>query len=347
MNPFTPMRRLYERGPGCRGLAVDREGVALGPRVMLVQCVDHRYRGVGAAEMMKLTRAVFGADARLKRLPAVLADIARALERGDLVKAQLLALTIPIGALDDGQLARLAAVADLMKAGFDPNQPRDDHGCWTDTGSNGSANEASPTGAEIADAGEGLSDAGGVLPVADAQSGASPKRNPIDMWEVTDPRKKPVKVVDDKGQEVPDQNGRPMWRPNDMDPHFFVDKGLEAAAAFQDPESGNAWGGFPQIATSLPNFQQGAPWDARRVNGIVVRQYVDYATVAIGLYGAAAGIPIDRILTIQNQYAHDHPRPPGQETDETYRFLPKRNVANTRLGYDLYNSGRIGPSAAR
>jgi hypothetical protein len=30
MNPFTPMRRLYERGPGCRGLAVDREGVASG-----------------------------------------------------------------------------------------------------------------------------------------------------------------------------------------------------------------------------------------------------------------------------------------------------------------------------
>lgn len=347
MNPFTSMRRLYERGPCCRGLVVDREGVTLGPHVTLVQRVGQGYRCVGAAEIMKLTWAVFGADTRLERLSALLADIASSLEGGYLVKAQLLALTIPISMLDDAQLVRLAAVADLVKAGFDPGQPRDGGGRWTDAGSNGSAGEARPMGVEIADASEGLSDAGGVLPVADTQSRGSPKRNPIDMSEITDPRKKPVKVVDDKGQEVLDQDGRPMWRPDDMDPRFFVDKGLEAAAAFQDPASGNVWGGYPQIATSLPNFQQGAPWDAQRVSGIVVRQYVDYATVAIGLYGAAAGMPIDRILTIQNEYAHDHPRPPGQEMDETYRFLPKRNVANTRLGYDLYNSGRIGPDATR
>ena len=134
MTLFTSMRRLYERGPCCRGLAVDREGVALGPHVTLVQRVNLGYRCVGASEMTKLMRAVFAASARLDRLSAVLADIADALERGDLVKAQLLAMCMPIGVLDDEQLVRLAAVGDLIKAGFDPNQPRDDRGRWSDDG---------------------------------------------------------------------------------------------------------------------------------------------------------------------------------------------------------------------
>jgi hypothetical protein len=45
---------------------------------------------------------VFGADTSLERLSAVLVDIASSLEAGDLVKAQLLALTIPISTLDYG-----------------------------------------------------------------------------------------------------------------------------------------------------------------------------------------------------------------------------------------------------
>lgn len=56
MTLFTSMRRLYERGPCCRGLAVDREGVALGPHVMLVQRVNLGYRCVDASEMTDLMR---------------------------------------------------------------------------------------------------------------------------------------------------------------------------------------------------------------------------------------------------------------------------------------------------
>lgn len=73
-----------------------------------------------------------------------------------------------------------------------------------------------------------------------------------------------------------------------------------------------------------------------------IRQYVDYATVAIGLYGASAGLPVDQILTVENEYARRNSLYPGQKKDKTYPFLPERNVANTRLGYDLYDSGRIG-----
>lgn len=100
-------------------------------------------------------RTMFEENARLDRLSAALADVAHALARGDLVKAQLLALCILIEVCDDEQLARLAAIRDLMEPGFDPNQPRD-------------------------------------------------------MSEVIDLRKKPVKVLDDNGREVLDQDGKPM-----------------------------------------------------------------------------------------------------------------------------------------
>ena len=66
MNPFASMRRLYERGPDCRGLTVDRDGVALGPGVTLVQRVGRGYLCIGEAEATKLTRALFGAGARVE-----------------------------------------------------------------------------------------------------------------------------------------------------------------------------------------------------------------------------------------------------------------------------------------
>ncbi|MFI5023553.1 MAG: hypothetical protein ACHQRJ_18130, partial [Alphaproteobacteria bacterium] len=70
-----------------------------------------------------------------------------------------------------------------------------------------------------------------------------------------------------------------------------------------------------------------------------------YPTVAIGLYGAAAGIPIETLFIIQDNYAWIKSRyPEGTVYDETYTHLPERNVGNTELGYELYKSGKIGPS---
>ncbi len=287
---FAQMRRVYERGRRSRGLVVDRDGVALGPDVVLVRHSAAGYRCARTDDLVRLTRLVFTGDARFQRLPAVLAQIARG--GGD------------------------GAAADA--AGVTPVQ--------------------------IADASEGISDAGGILPVADAHPGSRDRRTPIDMSEITNLRKQPVKVLDDRGQDVLDQKGGIMWRPKDMDPQLFVDRGLRAAEAMRNasPDAGPV-GLDPMILDEI-EFRQGGSLDAQRVDGRVVRQYVDYATVGIGLYGAAAGIPLDEMLANENEYARWHPRPPGQEMDETYRFLPKRNVANTKLGYDLYSSGRVGPS---
>jgi hypothetical protein len=58
----------------------------------------------------------------------VLSGIVAALDRGDLVKAQLLGLEIPIDRLDVSRLERLGRVADLLK--FDPGELRDEYGRW-------------------------------------------------------------------------------------------------------------------------------------------------------------------------------------------------------------------------
>lgn len=345
-SPFSHMRRLHERGPRSRGLVVDRDGVALGPAIAFVRRTEAGYACLSPDTLMRLARTVFGAEARFEKLPRLLGAIARALAAGDLVKAQLLGLEMPMGELDDGQLAKLAAAADLIKVGFDPSQPRDEHGRWS-SGSDGAASDTGDAsdGApiQIADASEGISDAGGILPVSDAPGSTPQKHNSIDASEIADPRKQPVKVLDDHGLEVLDQLGNPMQRPKDMPPSLFVDRGLAAAAALQNTPPDTS---IDQITLDHIQFRQGGALDAQRVNGVVVDQYVDYATVGIGLYSAAAGVPLEQTLATENTYAalvhsrYIH----GEEMDDTYTFLPKRNVGNTKIGYDLYNSGRIGPS---
>src|SRR5690349_1643345 len=113
--PLPPMRRLYERGSQCLGLAVDAEGVMLGPDCILVQRLPSgTYRSAAFDAIVLLARTVFDDDARLERLPIVLSSIVVALERGDLVKAQLLGLEIPINRLDQRRLERLGHAADLL-----------------------------------------------------------------------------------------------------------------------------------------------------------------------------------------------------------------------------------------
>jgi len=99
------------------------------------------YQRANAGDIADLTRSVFGRDARLDRIPIVLARITEALAAGDLVKAQLLGLEIPIEKLDDRQLERLRFAGDLMKD-FDPNQPRDEQGRWTNGGGGTGADSA-------------------------------------------------------------------------------------------------------------------------------------------------------------------------------------------------------------
>lgn len=101
----------------------------LGPNFVLAQRLpEGGYRSADSNAIAHLARTVFDDDARLRRMPLVLSGIVAALDRGDLVKAQLLGLEIPIDRLDEPRLARLQHAADLLK--YDSGEPRDQYGRW-------------------------------------------------------------------------------------------------------------------------------------------------------------------------------------------------------------------------
>ena len=92
------------------------------------------------------------------------------------------------------------------------------------------------------------------------------------------------------------------------------------------------------LAGKLSRFRQYGSWDAQRVGGKFNPLYVDYATIAIGLYSAALGISEGETLRIENLYAFAHSKfPPEMPMDGKYIHLPKRNVINTNIEYQLYN----------
>jgi len=92
-----------------------------------------------------------------------------------------------------------------------------------------------------------------------------------------------VNFVDDNGVPVREPSGAIVQVPSDVDMHSFVAAG-ELFDQIGAPEQG------------LPNFARNGLWDIQRIDGVFYPAFRDAATVAIGLYAAAAGIPINQIL---------------------------------------------------
>jgi hypothetical protein len=158
-----------------------------------------------------------------------------------------------------------------------------------------------------------------------------------------DSPKRPVPLVDSSDNPITDAQGNPLLRPADKPPEMFVREGLATRDAF----FGMTRSGADALAAAMfivraSQFAQGGSWDAQRVNGQFVDEYRDYATIAIGLYMAAAEIPIQIALLVEDIYARRHSTfGPDEPKDAIYRDLPTRNVRNTEIGYELYRSGRI------
>lgn len=316
-SPFNRMRRLHERGPRSRGLVVDCDGVALGPQMTLVRRSGMGYECVDAHSLMRVARIVFRADAQLGKLPRLLGAIAGALETGDLVKAQLLGLEIPIGDLDDTQLAKLAAAAELIKSGFDPTQPRDERGRWSNGGAATGDAEATPV--QIADASDGVSDAGGILPaVANGQgqvNGAAAatiapsaqRSGNVGEYTPAEAAKLPMPPPGSKYVTLNDGSviwsgymnggrGGPMPMPDDVSLEDNVKVGHSLAAFPQVPPFVDA--GVPVREGAMaylflpghgPMDYQSAYGTSRQYN----RDFVDFTNYNYGVVAAAAGYSRD------------------------------------------------------
>jgi hypothetical protein len=92
--------------------------------------------------------------------------------------------------------------------------------------------------------------------------------------------------------------------------------------------------------TRLKNFVQGGIWDLQRPRDnsgqhVFREEFVNAATVAIGIYCSAAGIPFNVALEGESFYSKQANSNFGNVAMDRYYGLPKRNVLNTDLGYDL------------
>jgi hypothetical protein len=111
---------------------------------MLVEATPSGYRGAEGGQLSRIASELGLSHAVTARLPLVLAQILDELTSGNLAKAQLLALGIPLGMLSTVHLERLAKLAQVAKAGFNPDEPRN-HGEWTREGEQ-VADASSPSG---------------------------------------------------------------------------------------------------------------------------------------------------------------------------------------------------------
>lgn len=99
----------------------------------------------------------------------------------------------------------------------------------------------------------------------------------------------------------------------------------------------------PDLALALlSNFRQGGAWDLQRLGGSFDRRFVDAATIGIGVYAAAAGIPFKDLMNIQSDFGK-RKSSWGQDVkmSDSYPNLPERNVNNTIIGYGLYFNRQV------
>src|SRR4029077_14688051 len=101
-----------------------------------------------------------------------------------------------------------------------------------------------------------------------------------------------------------------------------------------------------KISQELAQFKHGGSLDAERLQGQYVRDYHDYANIAIGLYLAAAGVRIEDSLRIANDYAEVMSEF-HEPMDDVYTHLSRRDVRDMKMGYELYQSGRISSDRRR
>ncbi len=118
------MRRLYPRGAANRGVCVDADGATLGPDWALVERTLAGYEVTPRTASRDVQKVLLLDRPEPDWLYQQGQRIADALNRGEIALAQIYGLRIPIGDIDQRQLKQLAALADLRKAGFNPDEPR-------------------------------------------------------------------------------------------------------------------------------------------------------------------------------------------------------------------------------
>ncbi len=180
-----------------------------------------------------------------------------------------------------------------------------------------------------------------------------------------------VPLVDSSGNPIRDATGKIAHTPEAFSAEFFYQRGREDAHLYD--RAIETWRSLKPLGEITPDHQltfeelleatagrfsleammklqhlpisrfgQQAPWDAQRYHSPkVIDEFRSAASICIGIYAAAAGIPRDMIQDIQNDYAALYSDFEGQKTNETYHHLADVNVKNVDIGYDLVSDRKV------
>jgi len=107
------------------------EEIALDPDFPLIHKTSRGYETATLEELSCLREVVPLGGSDMKRIAGHLESIAKALRMGDLAKARILGLYLPINRLTQSQVDRLTRASALLKGSFSPDEPRDERGRWT------------------------------------------------------------------------------------------------------------------------------------------------------------------------------------------------------------------------
>jgi hypothetical protein len=128
-----------------QGVYCGREGLYLGSAALIDRC-DGRYFVRREDAVAALLGAAYGSGHDIAELLARLRLIAAYLNDANLAAAMIAAVHLRLEEIAEDGIARVIRTEALLKANFDPAQPRDDDGRWTANGSNSGDRETGTAG---------------------------------------------------------------------------------------------------------------------------------------------------------------------------------------------------------
>jgi hypothetical protein len=128
------MFKLAERRAVDRGVYCGEDGLYLGPAPLIERDDNGIYRVRPAAEIEALLAAAYEAPPDPVRCVAGLRRVAAHLRDRNLSLAMIAAVQLGLGDMPENRIERVSRTDRLLKANFNPAEPRDAHGRWTNDG---------------------------------------------------------------------------------------------------------------------------------------------------------------------------------------------------------------------
>jgi hypothetical protein len=122
-----------DQNPNGRGLRCDGDGLFLGRNPLLRKNDEGNFEARPDVELQKTLSGVYGGEANWESHIRSVKLVANALNKDDMARAMMTAVLMRLS--DPGTPARTADTnGALAKAGYDPDEPRDERGRWTNGG---------------------------------------------------------------------------------------------------------------------------------------------------------------------------------------------------------------------